>query len=107
MPFVVAENPSAVVCTVEAVRESPVHGLFQRALEEHRVPISEIACGTGKYPLRDQLIGTYTRALRELVVERVSPVITGSGDTVREAQDDFCLKVHAAFQELSIDARSK
>lgn len=100
MPFVVAEKPSAAVCTIAAVQETPVYRLFQRALEEQRMHIAEIRIGSTTYPLRRQLVGTYTRAYRELVVEGVSPVITGAGDTMQGAQDDFCLKVHAAFQAL-------
>ena len=100
MPFIIGENPSAVVCTVEAVRDNPVRALIQRALEEQQVHIPEIVVGSTRYPLRRHLIGTYTRALRELSVQGVSPVITGSGETAQKAQQDFYLKVHAAFQHL-------
>ena len=100
MPFIVTENPAAAVCTVEAVRENPLYGSFQRALEEQRVHISDISVGSVKYPLRRQLRGTFTRALRELAVDGVSPMITGIGDSLQEAQSDFCLKVHASFQKL-------
>jgi len=100
MPFVVAENPPAVMCTADILQDQQVRGLFARANEDQKVHIPRIVVGATRYPMRRPLVGTYFRALRELTVEGLSPLFIGEGDSAEAAKEDFCLKVHAAVQEL-------
>lgn len=101
MPFFIAANPHSAVQVIE-MRHDGEHllGALGSISDEQLVQITDIAVGTINYPLRQELRGNYVRAMQVLTVNGVSPLILGEGKSSEEAKTDFCLKVHAAIQEL-------
>lgn len=102
MPFsAVIDRPAACISAYSPATEvygTPLRGWFQT--DAVRSVLNEIRIGRVTYPLRHPCTTDYIPVLGDFLVEGFSPTFVGHGATPDEAQQNWALAVHAAFQDL-------
>jgi len=109
MPFVIPIPQAAPFEYVDAHRNGAFGRMEERVSLEipesysGRFPISEIQVGSSRYALRDQATGKAYPCESggvEFVVEGFGSLFVGHDENATLAYQDWCEKVHAAYQRL-------
>jgi hypothetical protein len=102
MPLLAASDApiaNAYACaSVMGEHELPFRQYFETDIAKS--VLTEIRAGNTTYPLRYPCEATFLPGIGELRVDGFSPMFIGRGATPRDAQQNWSLAVHAAFQEL-------
>lgn len=89
---------SVYASAMEYAHELPFRNYFDT--DAMRSIMYEIRVAGVVYPLRQSCVTDFIPGIGDLLVEGFSPTFVGHGTTPAEAEKDWALSVHAAFQEL-------
>lgn len=100
MPFF-ATTPDVQLSAMRGLSiEQPREAIFEMDAGVLESKLDAISVGATKYPLRRPLNAIFIPGQGELVVEGLSPLFFGNGDTEEIAMRDLQEAIHLKFQEL-------
>ncbi len=103
MPFFAAiDRPTACIFAPASATDYAQALPFRRYFQTDAVrsTLNEIRVAGVVYPLRQPCATDFIPVIGEFLVDGFSPLFVGHGATTAEAQREWALAVHAAFQEL-------